>query len=420
MEKNLPVLYKSQWDQDARMTANDCGPASIAMVLNYYGHPVTTDEVYARTGAGNGIINFPQMFKAISSYGFEYQHTKNSTPEQLKKYIDQGLPVIALVRYGSLKSVQNTNYKSGHFFTVVGYRNDGYFVNDPNFWGNSRSNGDHHFYSKEEFEQAWLRDNSLDQNPNGSLIVISPKTQKPILETPSSIIPHRRNVSVVAEKGINIRTTPTTATRNISRILSKGKSFSVEGYLIGESVLGNNLWWKLVDKNEYAWSGATDIVPSVVGKKSVDEGLSINEQSDNIFQLKKKLEEMNSLATKYKNGLDEANRKLAEYDNQNFDTVKTANQMLSEEKRILMDKMQEIKNQRDNSYIQAFEGWNLLEIPEGIKGTVAVLSAITKLSMFSNNKHYVLGWKEGAKIHQSSEQDPVEASTVSPEALQNG
>lgn len=173
---NLPVPYKSQWDADAKGTQNDCGPASIAMALNYYGESLTTDQVYQKTGAGAGLIGIAEMNRAIAAFGYSVERKTQSTPAELKACLDQNLPVIALVHYGSLgPTVQDKTFKGGHFFLVVGYRDDGYFVNDPNFWDAHRQDGDHHFYPKAAFEKAWS-DASLDGNQKNSFQVINRKS----------------------------------------------------------------------------------------------------------------------------------------------------------------------------------------------------------------------------------------------------
>lgn len=171
---NLPVPYKSQWDDDARKTNNDCGPASIAMILNYFGENYTTDQIFQKTGAGQGLINIGQIQKAISACGYESTFQANLSVDNLRRILDQKVPVIALVHYGSLNSTQDKNFKGGHFFVVVGYKEDGYFVNDPNFKDNFRQDGDHHFYTKTEFEKAW-KDSKIDGNPINSIIYIQPK-----------------------------------------------------------------------------------------------------------------------------------------------------------------------------------------------------------------------------------------------------
>jgi hypothetical protein len=172
--QNRNVPYKSQWDADAVKSRNDCGPASIAMILNYYGENLTTDQVFEKTGAGQGLINLDQMVKAIKAFGYEVEVKYECTPESLRALIDHDLPPIALVHYGSLQSRQDQSFSGGHFFAVVGYRDDVYFVNDPNFRNNFRQDGDHHAYTKKEFEAAW-NDARLDQNPVRTLIVIKRK-----------------------------------------------------------------------------------------------------------------------------------------------------------------------------------------------------------------------------------------------------
>lgn len=170
--KNLIVPYKSQWDDDAGKTNNDCGPACVAMVLNYYGENLTTNEVFDRTGADKGLITVSELRKAIYYFKYTSNYLKNCSEEDLKSYIDKDIPPIVLVHYGDLTSRQDKKYTGGHFVLVVGYRSDGFFVNDPDFRGDIRYQGDHHFYTKDEFMKAW-GNCSQDKNQNYSLLYIN-------------------------------------------------------------------------------------------------------------------------------------------------------------------------------------------------------------------------------------------------------
>lgn len=174
-EVNLPVPFKSEWDGDATETANDCGPTSAAMVMSFYGENHTTNEIFELTGAGQGLISISQLVGAIQSFGFKCEYKEGLSEDDLKNYLRQSIVPILLVHYGSLKSVQDTNFKGGHFFVPVGFRNDGWLVNDPNFWGDLRQDGDHHFYTEEEFMGAWGSCH-LDENPDYTAIIIYPKT----------------------------------------------------------------------------------------------------------------------------------------------------------------------------------------------------------------------------------------------------
>lgn len=173
--KNLPVPYKSQWDEDAGMTNNDCGPTSIAMILNYYGENLTTNQVFEKTGAGQGLISWPQLQKAITALGYKSTLERGGSLNRLKQLIDSNTPVIILVHYGSLNSTQDKSFKGGHFFTVVGYNADGFFVNDSNFKGTLRKDGDHHNYLNAELDKAW-KDCTIDGNQPYSLLFIERKT----------------------------------------------------------------------------------------------------------------------------------------------------------------------------------------------------------------------------------------------------
>lgn len=174
---NLSVAYKSQWDGDAGKTANDCGPASIAMLLNYYGENLTTDMVFEKTGAGSGLISWPQLQKAISAFGYVSHLERSQSLPRLRQLIDLNCPVIVLVHYGSLKSTQDKNFKGGHFFLMVGYHDGGFFVNDSNFKDALRNQGDHHNYETSEFDKAWA-DCTVDGNQAYSLLWVERK--KPV------------------------------------------------------------------------------------------------------------------------------------------------------------------------------------------------------------------------------------------------
>jgi len=180
---NLPVPYSSQWDSDASLSKDDCGPASIKMILNFFGENLTIDEIFKKTGASvNSLISIPQMITAINAYGYKARYVTGQTIDQLKSYLSQGIPTIALVHYGALSSRQDKGFAGGHFFDVVGFRDDGYFVNDPDFYAPLRDQGDHHFYTKSDFEKSWSSC-SLDGNPNNSLLIIDKKGGTPMADT---------------------------------------------------------------------------------------------------------------------------------------------------------------------------------------------------------------------------------------------
>jgi uncharacterized protein YvpB len=186
MAKSLPVPFKSQWDEDARGSRKDCGPACVAMVLQYQGTPVTTDQVFAASGAeADAYIGMGQMMEAAHYFGLELTYHAGRSLEDLRRWLDEDLPVIALVNYGVWSSQGLTwdSFTGPHFVVVVGYDDEGnILINDPDYAGELRLEGDHKAYSADLFRQAWYDLTSLD-NPNGAALV--PSVTLPIFGPPT-------------------------------------------------------------------------------------------------------------------------------------------------------------------------------------------------------------------------------------------
>lgn len=122
-----------------------CGPASLASVLNYWEVHVTPDdiakEIYIESARGTLTID---MILYAQKKGLNASHYKASL-EDLKKNIDSGYPVIVLVDYGI------SLYKVNHFMVVIGYNDYGVVVNSGKDKGK--------FISEKDFTKAWERTN---------------------------------------------------------------------------------------------------------------------------------------------------------------------------------------------------------------------------------------------------------------------
>jgi len=172
---NLKVPYKSQWDPEGSKSTSDCGPACVSMVLAYYGVSALINDIFDRAGAKiNSMISIAQLQKAISSYGYESYFEIGKTWDDCRKLLNQNIPPILLIHYGSLSSRQDKNYYGGHFIVLTGEDNNCWLVNDPDFWGNYRDDGEQHRYLKNEMELAWGQC-AKDGNPPYSYLVIQPK-----------------------------------------------------------------------------------------------------------------------------------------------------------------------------------------------------------------------------------------------------
>lgn len=181
MINNIP--YISQWDSEAQASKNDCGPVSLTMVLRGYGEKQKADDVFRLTGAGTGYVSFQQLINAAAKLDYKAEFRQFQNSSNIKQLLDSGICPIVLVQYGQLKSVQDKNFKGPHIMVVTGYREDGWFCHDPNFWNPHREDGKNHFYTTQEFEAAW-KATTTDGNTPRCLLVVFPKKPLPISENP--------------------------------------------------------------------------------------------------------------------------------------------------------------------------------------------------------------------------------------------
>jgi predicted double-glycine peptidase len=103
--------------------AYQCGPASLAGVLSFWGIRVAPGEIskdiFSRSAKGTLNIDMVLYAQKKGLYVLQYAGNMND----LKKNIDSGDPVIVLVAYGF------SLYEVDHFMVVIGYYDDGVIVN---------------------------------------------------------------------------------------------------------------------------------------------------------------------------------------------------------------------------------------------------------------------------------------------------
>ncbi len=201
MAKILQVPYRSQWDADANKSSADCGPACLAMVLEYYGQRVSINELFsAAGGAPNQYIGFGQLQAAASTYGLSFQYAANCKLNDLKRWVDEGKPAIALVKYSYWSQIEpgvstQDSFTGPHFVVVVGYGDGNIYINDPNYWPPRREEGHRKAWSEVLFNLAWSNVRTPDApNPNNAVIV--PTVGKPAEEEVSEP-PEEKEVRVI-------------------------------------------------------------------------------------------------------------------------------------------------------------------------------------------------------------------------------
>jgi ABC-type bacteriocin/lantibiotic exporter with double-glycine peptidase domain len=122
-------------------TSYQCGPASLADVLNYWGIKVTPDEIAEEiySTSARGTLDIDMVLYARKKGLLVTQYA--GTIEDLRKKIDSRHPLIVLVDYGFFSMRKN------HFLVVVGYNDHGVIVNS------GKKNGK--FVLEKDFLKSW-------------------------------------------------------------------------------------------------------------------------------------------------------------------------------------------------------------------------------------------------------------------------
>lgn len=211
--KILNVPYKCQNDPDANLKRTDCGPCCIAMILGGLGQQLTTNAVVAAANqqGDNGLMQ-SQVINAARAFGLQMDWAQGFTLDDLKRFVDNGQPPIALVKYANLPERVDKASTGGHYVVVVGYDDDTQriFINDPDYFPGTFG-GYQKAYSYPTWLSAW-GGFAAGENANFSLIF---PTQADLIgggdAAPSTqpAAPSTGEVFVTAPAGLLLRLQPT-------------------------------------------------------------------------------------------------------------------------------------------------------------------------------------------------------------------
>ncbi len=109
----MPKAFTIQGVQRIKQLTNYCGPATLAMVLRYYGHDVTQEDIgKVIYDHSSGATNGADMLLYSRERGFA-AYSWNSSVSDVKKKLAAGFPVIVL-QQNSLEDI------SGQYRVLIG------------------------------------------------------------------------------------------------------------------------------------------------------------------------------------------------------------------------------------------------------------------------------------------------------------
>ncbi len=123
------VLPVANFDQ---IYPYSCGATAMRMVLEYFGKNIPEKRLVRMIKATSDKgADMKDMASAAKSLGFQVRWRQGWTPEQAKKTLKSGLPVIVNFQ-------EKPELGEGHYVVIVGYTQDGFIFSDPNngdlFW----------------------------------------------------------------------------------------------------------------------------------------------------------------------------------------------------------------------------------------------------------------------------------------------
>ena len=177
----LEVPYRSQWDRDANSHSADCGPTSLAMLLNAQGTDITPNAVYDHLPAKKRgeFVKIGELMKASAANKLPLRYKRFSHHDEalngLKATLDDGFAPIALVSYAPWQEFTRNRFRWGHFVVVTGYTDEHIFLHDPLFglW-EQRGRGKYLRMPQSLFLDGWGGFNPA-HNPNFAVIIPTKK-----------------------------------------------------------------------------------------------------------------------------------------------------------------------------------------------------------------------------------------------------
>lgn len=145
MKKILPVKSFQE-----TLSAGMCGPASLKIVLAYYGIEKTEQKLFEMCGTEKGLGTDDQgLKKAAEQLGFKVKIKNKSSFKDIERWLDKKVPVIVNWFTRGRMDYTDSDVADGHYSVVVGLYDDHIYLQDPEI-GSMRK------LDKEDFMTVWF------------------------------------------------------------------------------------------------------------------------------------------------------------------------------------------------------------------------------------------------------------------------
>lgn len=145
MKKMLPVKPFQE-----TLNAGMCGPASLKIVLSYYGVEKTEEELFKMCGTQKDLGTDDQgLKKGAEQLGFKVKIKNKSTFKDIECWLDKKVPVIVNWFTRGRMDYTDSDVADGHYSVVAGLDDEYIYLQDP-------ETGSMRKLDKDDFMTVWF------------------------------------------------------------------------------------------------------------------------------------------------------------------------------------------------------------------------------------------------------------------------
>jgi predicted double-glycine peptidase len=127
-----------------------CGPASLKMVLNYYGIDKSEQDIVNLTKFIPGLgISSDDICEASESLGFKCTIKNESTLNDVSEWLQKKIPVIVDWFTRGRSDYSDSEVADGHYSVVIGIDEQYVYMQDPEIGGMRK-------IAKDDFMKVWF------------------------------------------------------------------------------------------------------------------------------------------------------------------------------------------------------------------------------------------------------------------------
>lgn len=132
------------------MDSGTCGPASLKIVLGFYGLGKTENELAKLCGTTKEMGTSAEALRDVAEkFGFTVEIKNNCEFEYLQKWLDKKVPVIVDWFTRGRSDYDDSGVADGHYSVVVGLDDEFIYLQDPEIGGLRK-------IGREDFMKVWF------------------------------------------------------------------------------------------------------------------------------------------------------------------------------------------------------------------------------------------------------------------------